>query len=262
VSGSDRVAWRPRPTVTPVQGLSLVAVGRRTEFVRWAQVASAAIAFAGCATVGLAAAASPHQPSIAASQVTAIVPAANVALVAGVPITRRFWKHWMRIAAIGQTVGSPRSIAIIATDPPAFRGCIAQVRKKIPSLRTTSDATIARDCTQLFKSQNATVLDYLIKSQWYLDEARRLGITPTAAEIAAAFRRAKAMQFSNNGQYLRFLRDSGETRADIRFRVRSNLIFTRLEKLEHGQRAVNRIAAAHWRPNTRCAVLYTIRLCS
>jgi hypothetical protein len=191
------------------------------------------------------------------------VPAADVAIVVGVPISKTRLDHWIYIAAKGQASQAPGAPVIVPTDPPAFAGCLAQVRAKIPSLKRIPKTALREDCQQLFDSLLSTALDYIIKTRWYEDAAERVGISFTAQQVSAALLKAERRQFSNAGQYRRFLRATGQTVADIRFRVRGNLTFTALEKHDHGGQAkVDRLARALFLTETRCARYYVISDCS
>ncbi|HTX45800.1 MAG TPA: peptidyl-prolyl cis-trans isomerase, partial [Solirubrobacteraceae bacterium] len=107
--------------------------------------------------------------------------------------------------------------------------CIAQVRKQIPSLAKTPDATIKSDCSQLFTSLSSQVMDFLIKAYWYQAEAHKLGVKVTDAQVQAAFVAAEKQEFPTQAQFQSFLTETGQTKADIVYRVRINQIFTKLE---------------------------------
>jgi hypothetical protein len=191
------------------------------------------------------------------------VPAGDVAIVVGAPITKTTLDHWIYVAAKGHAGQAPGAPVIVPTDPPAFAGCLAQVRAKIPSLKRTRKATLRRDCQDLFDTLLSTALDYLIKTRWYEDAAQRVGISFTAHQVSTALRKAKREQFSTAGQYRRFLRATGQTVADIRFRVRANLTFAALKKHDHGGQAkVDREVRALFLAQTDCARYYVITDCS
>ncbi len=155
------------------------------------------------------------------------VPSGSVAVVAGNPISLKAWKHWMFVADEGQASQSPGSPVIIP-DPPNYTSCIAAARKDIPSLKKTKTATLKTDCAQLFTSLSGQVMDFLIKAYWYQAEAHRLGIKITDAQVQKALATAKKAQFSTAAQFQSFLKSSGQTEADIEFRVRVNQIFQKL----------------------------------
>jgi hypothetical protein len=79
------------------------------------------------------------------------VPGDSVADVAGNPITTQAFNHWMLVAAKSQAAQSPGAPVIVPNDPPQFNGCVAQVRKQVPSLAKTPTKQIRLDCKQLFR---------------------------------------------------------------------------------------------------------------
>ncbi|HLH64592.1 MAG TPA: peptidylprolyl isomerase [Solirubrobacteraceae bacterium] len=161
------------------------------------------------------------------------VPSGDVAVMAGNPISLRAVDHWMYVIAKGQAALSPGTPVIVPNDPPGFAKCIAQARAEIPSLKNTPAKQLRTDCSQLFKSLSSQAMDFLILSYWYQADAHRLGIHVTPAQVQAALAKAKRTQFSNQAQYLTYLKDSGQTQADILYRVLINQIYTRLTALHH-----------------------------
>jgi parvulin-like peptidyl-prolyl isomerase len=156
------------------------------------------------------------------------VPGDSVAVVDGNPITLQAFNHWMYVAAKGQAAQSPGAPVIVPNDPPDFKGCIAQVRKQVPSLAKTPDATVKSDCNQLFRSLSSQVMDFLIKAYWYQALAAKLGVHVTDAEVQKAFNTAKQAQFPTATAFNTFLTQSGQTLQDILFRVRVNQIYMKL----------------------------------
>jgi parvulin-like peptidyl-prolyl isomerase len=156
------------------------------------------------------------------------VGSSNVATVAGNPVSLQAFKHWMYVAAKGNSSQSPGSPVIVPTDPPNFTNCIAQVRKQIPSLKSQSDKTIKGDCSQLFTSLSQQVMDFLIRAYWYQGDAHNLKINVTDADVQKAFASAKKQQFPTPAAFNQFLSTSGQTMQDILFRVKVNQIYTKL----------------------------------
>jgi foldase protein PrsA len=157
------------------------------------------------------------------------IPGNSVAVMAGNPITLQAFNHWMYVAAKGQASESSGSPVIVPNDPPSFTNCIAQVRKQIPTLAKTPNATIKSDCSQLFTSLSSQVMDFLIKAYWYQAEAQKLGVKITNAQVQAAFETAEKQEFPTQAQFQSFLTETGQTKADIVYRVRINQIFTKLQ---------------------------------
>jgi foldase protein PrsA len=156
------------------------------------------------------------------------IPGNSVADVAGNPITTQAFNHWMLVAAKSQAAQSPGAPLIVPNDPPQFNGCVAQVRKQVPSLAKTPTTQIRSDCKQLFTQYSSEVMDFLIKDYWYQAEAARVGIKVSNAQVEKAFNTAKNQQFPSNAQFQSFLSQTGQTIPDILFRFRRDQILTKL----------------------------------
>ena len=156
------------------------------------------------------------------------VPGDSVAVVAGNPISRQAFNHWMYVAAKSQAAQSPGQPVIVPNDPPQFNACIAQVKKEIPSLAKTKTATLRTDCKQLFTSLSSQVMDFLITAYWYQADAAKLGVKVTDAEVQKAFTTAKDKQFPKGAGFSTFLSQTGQTLPDIVFRFRVNTIVQKL----------------------------------
>ena len=152
----------------------------------------------------------------------------TVATVAGSPISTKAFDHWMFVAAKQQASQAPGQPIIIPNDPPNFSKCVAQVRAQIPSLKSTPAKTIKADCKQLFTSLSGQVLDFLIKSYWYQADAHRLHINLTTAQVQQALATAKKGQFSTDAQFQTFLNSTGQTLADVTYRIKIQQLYTKL----------------------------------
>jgi hypothetical protein len=203
-------------------------------------------------------------PSTTAAATPTRIPANAVAIVAGVPITQASFNHWLFVAAKGQASGGP---TIVPSDPPRFARCIAQARNSIPKLKKSSTAQLRADCRQLFTSLSGQTMDFLIKADWYESEAAQLKITPSAAEVDRTLKTDEQRQFPTKAGFQAFLKHSGQTPGDIRFRVLTNLIFTELVARQTGTQsarvtAATRQATQMFRSATRCARLYVMADCA
>jgi foldase protein PrsA len=156
------------------------------------------------------------------------VPGNSVADVAGNPITTQAFNHWMYVAAKSQAAQEPGEPVIVPSDPPNFNGCIAQVKKAIPSLAKTKTATLRSDCKQLFTSLSSQVMDFLIKAYWYQADAAKLHVKVTSAEVQKAFATAKQQTFSTGSGFSTFLSQTGQTQQDIVYRFKINTIAQKL----------------------------------
>jgi foldase protein PrsA len=155
------------------------------------------------------------------------VPSNSVASVAGNPITTQAFDHWMFVNEKGNAAQSPGAAVIVPTDPPRFRGCIRQVRAQLPAFAKTPDATIVRDCKQLFTALSAHVMDFLIRAYWYQADAARAGIHVTQRQIDAVIAKQRK-QFPSLAQYEAYVKSLGMTTQDVNWQARVDTIFQKL----------------------------------
>ncbi len=166
--------------------------------------------------------------ALAISACGSAIPGNSVADVAGNQISTQAFNHWMYVLAKTQASQQPGSPVIIPNDPPNFSNCIAQVRAEIPTLKKTPTKTLRQDCGRVFTSLASTVMDYLIKAYWYQADAHKLGINVTGAQVQTALAAAKKGQFSTAAQFNTFLTSTGQTVADVTYRVKIEQIYSKL----------------------------------
>lgn len=187
---------------------------------------------------------------------------ASVAVVDGKPIPRDVFDHWMFVAAKGDR-GANGGTVIVPTDPPRFTGCVAQVRAKIPNLRHASARVVRDDCALLFTNLSRQVLDFLITARWDDAEAAADGIVISAAQVQRTFAVDKRMQFPTRAAFRRYLKGSGETVDDVKFRIRASLIAKALLTTEHlSADALEAELTTRFKPNTSCARYYVMFDCA
>jgi hypothetical protein len=185
---------------------------------------------------------------------------APVAVVAGVPIAQRTFDHWMTITARGRS-SRPSSFVVVPVDPPAFPKCVALAGRHVARLDDASRSAIVRYCAKLFASLRNEALDYLIRAQWVEQLARSKQVVVSDHEVMHEFRTSKRSEFQSDADFRRFLRDTGQTVADILFRVRVNVtaqklaVHSDLNQLENEQRKL-------YRPKTLCSRYYRIPDCA
>lgn len=116
------------------------------------------------------------------------------------------------------------------------------------------------------------VLPFLISSDWVKGEATDLGVSVSPATVKKNFDRIRSAQFHKRREFRAFLRKSGETIADLLFRVEVNLLSERIQKHavagHHG--AASRLRAlsnfvkafkAKWEAQTYCATEDDVKDC-
>ena len=186
---------------------------------------------------------------------------ADVAVVAGKPVKRHVFNHWMFV--IVKSASSPGEPAIVPTDPPRFSRCVAQVRAQIPTLRHTPAKTLRSDCAVLFTATSQNVLDFLIRGDWQDAQAAADGIVVTTAQVERAFEVGKRRNYQNPALFRRYLRRTGQTVADVKFRVRANLIRGALLTNEHlTSAALDAELTSRFKPQTACARFYVMSDCA
>jgi foldase protein PrsA len=158
------------------------------------------------------------------------LPGNSVADVAGNPITTQAFNHWMFVAAKSQAANNPSQPVIVPSDPPNFDKCVAQVRAAIPALAKTATKTLRSDCKQLFTQLSTQVMDFLIKSYWYQADAVTAHVKVTDAQIQQQFTKDRQQAYKTQAAFQSFLNSTGQTLQDILYRVRLNLIYTKLLK--------------------------------
>jgi hypothetical protein len=116
------------------------------------------------------------------------------------------------------------------------------------------------------------VLDYLISSYWVIEEAARLNVHVSEVEAKRSFDRIRAQQFPKRREFTAFLRQSGQTVADLLFRVKLNLLSTRIQRRvlagHHGAQQQQRALLlfvrgfkARWKSVTYCEPQYVVADC-
>ena len=157
------------------------------------------------------------------------VPGDSVADVAGNPITTQAFNHWMYVAAKGAAAQSgPGSPVVVPTDPPNFKGCIAQARKLVSQVASQKDSQIRSECKNLFNSLSSQVMDFLVRAYWYQADAAKQHITVTPAQVQQRFQAERLAQFPTNAQFQAFLTAYGYTTNDLLFRTRVQLLYNKL----------------------------------
>lgn len=112
---------------------------------------------------------------------------------------------------------------------------------------------------------------FLISSDWVIGEAQERSVQVSAREVRRSFDHIRRAQFHKRGEFSKFLRRSGQTVADLLFRVRLQLLSSRVEKQvvagQHGAASERALAGfvrefhTKWLARTYCAPGYAIKDC-
>ena len=114
-------------------------------------------------------------------------------------------------------------------------------------------------------------MGFLISSDWVIGEAQALNVRVSDQEVRRAFDRIRRQQFPKRREFNAFLRSSGQTVADLLFRVRLNMLSTRIERQitagkrdSSAQEALARFVSefkSKWRAQTYCSPAYAVTDC-
>jgi len=160
------------------------------------------------------------------------VPGNSVAQINGTPITKATYEHWLSIAA-SSTAGTTGAKPVVP-DPPHYTACIAHLEATSPKpAKGQSKPTktqLKSECEQQYKSLQQEVLGFLISSSWVLGEAESLGVKVTDAEVKKELEKIRGEQFTQPGQFQKFLASTGYTVSDLLLRVKLNMLSTKIQQ--------------------------------
>jgi foldase protein PrsA len=143
-----------------------------------------------------------------------------VAEIDGTAIEKQEFDHWMNVAA--------KSSGATVPQPPDYAKCVADARKNLPKpgkgQPKTTDAQLKAQCKQQYEQLRTQVLQLLISFEWIDGEAEEQGVKVTDAEVQKSFDQQRKQSFPKDADFQKFLKDSGQTEADIVKRVRLNLL--------------------------------------
>lgn len=116
------------------------------------------------------------------------------------------------------------------------------------------------------------VMGFLISSDWVLGEAHALKVHASVREVRRSFERIRRREFPKEKEFRAFLMQSGQTVTDLLFRVKLNLLSTRIQKrvlaghrsAASKRRALSRFVKGFkrkWQAQTYCAAEYAIGDC-
>ncbi|MEA2457119.1 MAG: foldase protein PrsA [Thermoleophilaceae bacterium] len=161
------------------------------------------------------------------------VPSSDVAKVGDTDITKTEFNHWLTAAAKQQaqsTGAKPGAVAV--PDPPNFTNCIAAKQKTpVPKGVPKPDAkALKTQCSQEYSGLRDQTLQFLISSQWLQQEASKRKITASAKEVQTTFQQQKKQSFPKEADYQKFLSTSGQSEADLLYRVKLSVLTNKLQK--------------------------------
>ncbi|MCW2968587.1 MAG: peptidylprolyl isomerase [Solirubrobacteraceae bacterium] len=167
----------------------------------------------------------------------ASIPGNAVAKVGDNAITKDTFNHWMKVAAIssaGSTTPGAAAPSATVPDAPNFTACIASKKKSAPAPAKgqpkPTDATFKSQCSQEYEGLKQQVLQFLISSEWIQGEAASQNVKVSDADVQKQFLTTKKQSFPKEADFQKFLKTSGMTLTDIKFRVKLDALSNALRK--------------------------------
>jgi len=167
------------------------------------------------------------------------VPGDAVATVDGTSIEKSDFDHWMTVAA-----KSGGQSGAAAPKPPSYAACINQKRKTTPKPAKgqpkVTDSQLKTQCKQEYNSLRDQVMQLLVSFEWIEGEAKAKNIKVSDKDVQASFEKQKKQAFPKAADFDKFLKDSGQTEADILKRVRLDTLSNKIrEKVTKGKDKVS-----------------------
>jgi foldase protein PrsA len=162
------------------------------------------------------------------------IPGNAVVQVAGTPITKTAFDHWMQVASASTSSATGSTAKPVVPEPPKYTACIAHLAATAPKPTkgqpAPTTAKLKSECETEYKALQSEVLGFLISSQWVLGEASSLGVKLSDAEVKKEFAKIKNEEFPKAAEFEKFLATSGQTVSDLLLRVKLNLLSQKIEK--------------------------------
>src|SRR5215210_1289172 len=163
------------------------------------------------------------------------VPGNAVAEVDGNTIEKKTFDHWLTVAA--KSGGQPTAAV---PKPPQVTECVAQKRKTTPKPTKgkpkVTDSTLKTQCKQEYNQLRDQVLQLLISFEWIEGEAKQMNVKVSDSEVKKSFDKQRKQAFPKDADFQKFLKDSGQTEADILQRVRLDTLSNKIrEKVTKGK---------------------------
>ncbi len=180
------------------------------------------------------------------------VPSDSVATVGGTPIKKTEFNHWLSVAA-RQSVPPGSTAKPAVPDPPDYKNCVATLQKQpVPKgEKKPTAAALKAQCAQQYNALKTQVMQFLIQSQWLLQEADSRHLTAKPAAVQAQLNDQIKQSFPKRADFNKFLASSGMTMQDLQFRVKVDLLTQQVrQKVVQGKDKVSdQAVAAYYNKN-------------
>jgi foldase protein PrsA len=158
---------------------------------------------------------------------SASIPGNAIATVDGNSVDKAEYNHWLGIVA----KSSGQANATVP-DPPNFTQCVASKRKSTPKPRKgqpkVTDGQLKTQCQTEYNALRDQVVGLLVTYRWVQGEAKDRKVSVTDADVQKSFQSQKKQSFPKEADYQKFLKQSGQTQADILLRVKIDLLFSKI----------------------------------
>lgn len=152
------------------------------------------------------------------------VPGNAVAKVADVTISKAAFDHWLVVAQKSQVAAATPGGASPPLDSPDFTACVAFHQKNDPKPPKGSPnptpASLKTACSTAYGAARDEAMPFLITADWLQGEAADQDIKVTDAQVQKQLKTIEDQMFKTPGALQAFLAQSGETNADLLYRVR------------------------------------------
>lgn len=115
----------------------------------------------------------------------------------------------------------------VVPDPPDYKNCIAGKKKTSPKL---SESALKKACEKDWQTAKTTIMTSLVQQKWFELEAQDRGISITDAQVKARFAQLKQQSFPKEADYQKFLKQYGQTEADLLQLVRASMIQEKVQQ--------------------------------
>ncbi|MBA3370148.1 MAG: peptidyl-prolyl cis-trans isomerase [Thermoleophilaceae bacterium] len=161
------------------------------------------------------------------------VPSDGVANVDGEVIDKQEFEHWLGAAARSQQAqpgAAPMPVAL--PDPPEFRKCAAAkiAAPPQPGAPKPNEQQGRELCKQEYGLLRDQVMQFLVSSLWIEAEASDRDLEAADGEVDKMFNDQKRQSFPSDQEYQQFLKASGQTEEDLRYRVKLDVLSNKVRE--------------------------------
>jgi len=161
------------------------------------------------------------------------VPSGSIAKVADVTISKASFNHWLVVAQKSQIAATAPGSVAPPLDSPNFTACVAFHQKNDPAppkgTPNPTPASLKTTCQQAYTSALQQAAPFLITADWLQGEAADQNITLSAADVQKMLKTIEDQMFKTPAALQAFLTESGETSADLLYRVRIETLRNKLQ---------------------------------